>query len=305
MMSTEAFQARARTFSFATHLLPSRHRQPVCQLYTFARALDDLVDEPRPDCQPEDTRAVLSAWRAWLDEPSPARAPDLELATGVFALLHHHRVRVANLQSLIDGVASDLDRSAMTTWPELRTYCMQVASSVGLAICDLLGAGDDPGARGAAVELSIAMQLTNILRDIGTDLAAGRVYLPATELQAHGSSRAHLEHIGHQAGHHGASAIDERFRSLMHFQIARARAHYERGLLGVARLPMDSQWGILVAAKLYAAILDAIENANYDVFSRRAATSIWFKLEQAAHCWAALRVPGAPATRAARPLVRS
>jgi phytoene synthase len=302
-VSIEVFQARARTFSFAAQLLPRRHRQPVGQLYAFARALDDLVDEPRPAAQPEDTRAVLSAWRTWLDQPSLACAPNLELATGVFSLVRDHRLRVANFQSLIDGVASDLDRSVMTSWPELRTYCMQVASSVGLAMCDLLGAGDDASARGAAVELGIAMQLTNILRDIGPDLALGRVYLPATDLEAHGSSRAHLEQIARQVEQRGSSAIDDRFRALMCFQVARARAHYERGLFGIARLPADSQLAILVAARLYAAILDAIERANYDVFSRCAATSTWFKLGQAARCWAARRAPGAPASGAARLMV--
>ena len=86
---------------------------------------------------------------------------------------------------LLDGVSSDLTRSQMGSWAELRRYCVQVASSIGLAMCHLLGAGDDPLARQAAVDLGIAMQLTNILRDVGSDLRAGRVYLPLEELAAH------------------------------------------------------------------------------------------------------------------------
>jgi len=294
-----AFRDRARTFWFAARFLPGDRRAAVGGLYAFARTIDDLVDEPTAPRGPDATRAILRAWRAWLADPSLTDAPDPQVASAVVPLLTQDHVPAVYLQLLVDGVASDLTRPEMGSWPELRTYCVQVASSVGLAMCHLLGAGHDPLARQAAIDLGIAMQLTNILRDVGADLQAGRVYLPRDELVAHGSSREHLAWLAQGVAQRGAVAIDSTFRGLMRVQIARARAHYDRGLGGVRRLPADSQLAIMLAGQLYRAILDAVEAADYDVFSRRAATSARFKLAQAIRWSVALRRPGR--RRRARP----
>ena len=121
---------------------------------------------------PDDVLGQLAAWRGWLEQPTLLAPPDPALAARVTPALLAHGVPPAYLQMLVDGVASDLTRAEMRSWSELRAYCVLVASSVGLAMCHLLGAGDDPLAREAAVELGIAMQLTNILRDVGADLRA-------------------------------------------------------------------------------------------------------------------------------------
>lgn len=289
-ISLPAFHTRARTFWFAARFLPAQTRVAVNGLYSFARAVDDLVDEPTP-YDADQLRSILGGWRAWLDDPlSIETAPDPRLAAQVFPLIVDARVPARYLQLLVDGVASDLDQREVASWPELRDYCFSVASSVGLALCHLLGAGEDPLARAAAVDLGIAMQLTNILRDLWEDLNNGRVYLPADELEAHGSCREHLIWLGSRVATRGASAVDRPFRDLMRAQIGRARAHYRRGLEGIWRLPVDARFGILVAGRLYAAILDVIEAADYDVFSRRAATSSWMKLTSTARWWLALRV---------------
>jgi phytoene synthase len=291
------FRARARTFWFAARFLPPDSRRGVAGLYTFARAVDDLVDEPTGSPGPDATLSILRAWRDWLDAPSTTGAPDRRVGAAVLPVLTQHAVPGAYLQLLVDGVASDVGRRDVESWPELRAYCVQVASSVGLAMCHLLGAGHDPLARQAAIELGIAMQLTNILRDVGADLQVGRVYLPSQELSEHGSSREHLVWLADRVARGRSGALDERFRALMRAQIERARAHYARGLNGVWRLPADSQLAIVLAGQLYAAILDAIEAAEYDVFSRRAATSAWFKLGQAIRWSVAQRVVGAPEGR--------
>jgi phytoene synthase len=273
--------------------LPSDRRAAVAGLYTFARVVDDLADEPTAAPGPDAARAILHRWRAWLEDPSPSGAPDPYVAAAVLPVLVQHRVPPSYLHLLLDGVASDLSRRDMGSWPELRAYCVQVASSVGLAVCHVLGAGDDPLARRAAIDLGIAMQLTNILRDVGPDLQAGRVYLPSDELLACGSSREHLAWLAQGVAQRGAVAIDDTFRELMRAQIARARAHYTRGLAGVWRLPAESRLAILLAGHLYRAILDAIAAADYDVFSRRATTSTRFKVAQAIRWSMALRWPGA------------
>jgi phytoene synthase len=118
------------------------------------------------------------------------------------------------------------------------------------------------------------------------------VYLPRDELAAHGSSREHLVWLAGEVARCGPAALDDPFRGLMRAQIERARAHYPRGLAGVWRLPADCRLAIVLAGHLYQAILDAIEAADYDVFSRRAATSTWYKLTQALHWWVALHRPG-------------
>lgn len=301
--SLPLFRTRARTFWFAARFLPPQTRSSVTALYAFARAVDDLVDEPTA-LDAEQIRSMLSDWRAWLEKPdSPETAPDPRIASVVLPVLLDHRIPAHYLQLLVDGVASDLDRRQVASWPELRDYCFGVASSVGLAMCHLLGAGDDPLARQAAVDLGIGMQLTNILRDLWDDLNNGRVYLPADELAAHGSSREHLLWLGSRVAADGDSAIDGPFRELMRAQIGRARAHYQRGLDGIWRLPAEARFAILVAGRLYAAILDVIEAAEYDVFSRRAATSTWMKLSSTARWWLALRLRPSQTARLLTPEV--
>jgi phytoene synthase len=286
---TDVFRYRARTFWFASRFLPADCRAAVAGLYAFARAVDDLVDEPPPTLAPADVLRQLAAWRAWLEQPSLLPPPDRHLAASLTPALLSRGLPLVYLQMLVDGVASDLSGPRISCWSELRAYCVQVASSVGLAMCHLLGVGDDPLAREAAIDLGIAMQLTNILRDLGADLRAGRVYLPTDDLAAHGYSHDRLVRLAVQVSRSGPGALDTQFRDLMRTQITRARAHYARGMVGVARLPADGRLAILLAVRLYRAILNEIEGADYDVFTRRAATSSWFKLAEVVRCAFALR----------------
>ena len=302
------FRTRARTFWFATQFLPADRRHVVSQLYAFARAVDDLVDEPHPDLTADDVAATLAAWRDWLQHHGASAAacgaaPDPRLAATVRPVLHEYGVPAAYLQLLVDGVASDLARRDVDTWLDLRTYCVQVASSVGMAMCHLLGSGEDPLALDAAVELGIAMQLTNILRDIGGDLDLDRLYIPRDELDAFGYSRQDVLALCARV-RAGQGPVEEAFRALMRTQIARARDHYARGLEGIGRLPAECRLAILVAARLYRAILDEIEAADFDVFRRRASTSTTRKVVEAARCVVMLRLPNrasSPVLPAARP----
>lgn len=299
------FRTQARTFWFATHFLPAHARTAVNGLYWFARAVDDLVDEPG-SLESAQISCILNAWLAWLESPtSPASAPDPRIASKLLPAVVDFAVPARYLQVLVQGVASDLHPQEVACWPELREYCVQVASSVGLAMCHLLGAGDDPLARQAAVELGIAMQLTNILRDLWEDVQIGRLYLPADELAAHGFSRERIFWLGSRVATHGAAAIDDPFRELMRAQIERARAHYQRGMQGIWQLPADARFGILVASRLYEAILSVIEAADYDVFCQRAATSTWMKLSSTARWWFAQRRRRSLVARLAPDFVRS
>jgi phytoene synthase len=283
-------QTKARTFAFASRFLPPEIRSSVAGLYAFCRAVDDLVDEAPPGTPPDELRTRLGAWRAWLEGWPDALCPPDPIAAALAAVIDRHGLPTAYLLLLIDGMESDVERVDVATWPELRTYCFRVASSVGLSMCHVSGVGHDAAALQAAVELGIAMQLTNLLRDVGEDLRSGRVYLPADELARHRYSRGRLVALAYGLAENGPAAMDDDFRMLMAAQIARARAYYARGLDGIPHLPPGCRLPILVAGRLYRAILDEIVAGDYDVFTRRASTSSRRKLGQAARCWAALHL---------------
>jgi phytoene synthase len=265
------FGARARTFSFASRFLPPHRRQAVETLYAFCRTVDDLADEYPPGVG----GPILDAWWRWVDglrrgeeRPVPAPAPgrpaaeNLALAPGLREVVRRFGVPPDYLRLLVEGVRSDTERGAIASFPELRDYCYRVAGTVGLAMCHVLGAAT-PEAYERAERLGIAMQLTNVLRDVGEDLQKGRVYLPADDLTRFAGSEQAL----------AARRVSPAFADLMRYEVARARAYYDAGMPGVFLLPPESRLPILIAGRLYRAILGRIEAQGYDVFSRRAATS--------------------------------
>jgi 15-cis-phytoene synthase len=149
------------------------------------------------------------------------------------------------------------------TFDDLRVFCYRVASVVGLMMCWVIGF-EDPADRERAlphaIDLGIAMQLTNILRDIGEDLDRNRIYLPAEEMKAFGYSEDELRTRTRNAG----------FRKLMEFQVRRARSFYERGNAGIRMLHPRGRFAVNVASDVYREILARVQASNYDVFQRRA-----------------------------------
>jgi phytoene synthase len=290
--------SRARTFALATRFLSRGDRDAVAVLYVFCRTVDDLVDEPPPDMSRAAIAASLAEWRGWLERGLPPRAlpQPTELAAALREVVHEHEVPTRYLTGLIDGVSSDLEPVRVADFAALRRYAVQVAGTVGLVMCHVLGARD-PDALAASVELGIAMQLTNILRDVGADLRADRVYLPIDELAAHGYTPAGLLALGANPTLAGPD-----FEALMRHQIARARGYYERGLVGVWRLPRRTRVAILLAGRLYRAILDEVECSIPAVLTRRVTTSRRRKLSEVAYALAVGAVrPGIPAAIDQRP----
>ncbi len=279
----QTFTAHARTFRFAARFLPASRRQQVTALYAFCRAVDDLADE----LPPEVGVPALDEWVVWLERAQAGQQPPPvstdhggALAGAVLRLRDECGMPVAYLLELVDGARRDATRDSISHFDELRTFCYGTAGTVGLALCYVLGATGE-GARWSAERLGIAMQLTNVLRDIGEDFERGRVYLPEDEMQRFGVTREALRR----------REPDERFAALMQFQIVRARAYYAAAMPGVFLLPRECRMGILLAARLYSAILAQIERQRYDVFSRRAATSTRQKALTAALTYVSLMVP--------------
>ncbi len=263
----ETVMARhAHSFHFAARFLPADVRESVVILYAFCRYVDDLVDEAQSPSDRFEARRELQQWRAWL-KSAAQRCPEPALGSPLQEVLDQCCVPRRHLLDLLDGVESDLGPVHIQSFRELRHYCHQVAATVGLCMAHVLGACS-PQALAAAEELGIAMQLTNILRDVGADLAIGRMYLPQDELAVFQCDADHIVRLA-DAGR----GPDRHFRSLMRFQVERAYFQYERGLEGVPLLPRDVRLSILTAALLYRGILDVIESRRYDVLRQRATTS--------------------------------
>ena len=258
------------SFPVAFRLLPRAKRRAMDALYAFMRVTDDLADEPG---EPAAKRARLADWRAALDASRGGT-----FAHPVFPALAH-TVRTFDippryLHDVIDGVGADIEPVRFASFAELYPYCYRVASAVGLACVRVWGARDGvtpADALAPAEAAGIAFQLTNILRDLGEDVARGRVYLPADEL-AH--FRCPPEEWRTPA-----------FRELMRFQIDRARDYYRRGAALGRLLCPDGAAIFGVMSGTYRALLDEIEARGYDVFTHRCRVPKWRKGIALARGW--------------------
>lgn len=255
----------ARTFALASRLLPGQKRRAVYALYAFCRQADDLVDRA-PAEQRTRTLASFNAYRQQLDDALRGRGEG-PVFREVARVVTAYGIASAPLHELLAGVERDLDIVSFENWEELSMYCEGVASSVGEMCTAVFGVDGDDGVRNHAVRyartLGVAMQLTNILRDVGEDAARGRCYLPLADLAAFGLSR-------DEVLHDCALGSDERWRRLMIFEVARARSLYRAAAPGIALLNRDAQSCASACANGYAAILTAIEAQKHDTITRRA-----------------------------------
>ncbi len=263
----------SHSFHMASRFLPRAKRRAVRALYAFCRKTDDIVDKPPAGKEgPDAAQAALESWRARSLTPiADASAPIVLAWTDARC---HFRIPQRYAEQLIDGVAQDIACPRYETFAALTTYCYGVAATVGLMSMRIIGFSSAE-AIPYALKLSVALQLTNILRDVGEDWRAGRLYLPLEELRLFGLGEGDVE----------AAIVDDRWRKFMRFQIERNRQLYEEALPGIALLHADGRLSIAVAAEMYRAILADIEAHDYDVFSRRAYVSAWKKLKRLPAIW--------------------
>ena len=260
----------SRTFFLASALLPPEKRRAARALYAFCRVTDDLVDRAAGSL--EDTLAELDAWRERALDPHPPADQPVALAWADARA--RYGIPVGYAEQLIDGVARDLTFKRYRTFDELAAYSYGVASTVGLMAMHIIGYGGEQ-ALPYAVKLGVALQVTNILRDVAEDYRAGRVYLPAEELEHFDLTDADLQR----------GRVDHRWRAFMRFQIERNRRLYAEALPGIAALQSEGRFAIAAAAELYRAILTDIEANDYDVFSRRAHISTKGKVARLPKIW--------------------
>lgn len=274
----------SRSFHLASSLLPPAKRMAVRALYAFCRVSDDIVDESA-----DGAASRLAAWRSHALSSHP---PQDDLVAQAWADTRaRYRIPWRYAEQLLEGVARDLQQTRYETFDELAAYAYGVASTVGLMSMHIIGF-QGPEAIPYAVKLGVALQLTNILRDVGEDWRAGRVYLPRQELAAFDLSESDL----------ARGKVDERWRRFMRFQIARNRTLYEEAWPGIGMLHAEGRMAIATAAGVYRAILDDIEDHDYDVFNRRAHVSTWGKLRLLPGLWwrSRVRYTGRHETRSVR-----
>lgn len=274
-------RTHARTFWLASRFLPPEKRSATFALYAFCRVADDLVDVGGGTGR--DTAPVLRTYRQQLDEALAGR-PHGPVFREVARAAQRYGVPSSVLQELLDGVAQDCAPARYATWEDLSRYCEGVASSVGEMCTHVFGVVGDHAVRRRALHhartLGVAMQLTNVLRDVGEDARNGRCYLPDTDLARFGLDRNDV--FSHRIG------ADERWKSLMRFEIQRARGLYAEAMPGIALLSPDARRCAAACAIGYARILGAIEANDFDTFSVRARLGT---VARAAALWSAWRLP--------------
>lgn len=268
-------KTEAKNFYYAFRTLPSAKRRAIYAVYAFCRYCDDVADE---ELRPEDKTRLLSETRDRLREPGLASGDPvfmaLEGAIADFGIPRRY------LEDVIRGVETDLSVSRFQTFDDLRDYCYLVASTVGLICIEIFGY-DDPAAVEYAVDLGIAMQLTNIMRDIKEDADRDRIYIPLDDIARFGYSEREL-----MTGRNNAN-----FRSLMDFQAARARRYFDSGARLFPLLSRESRACAAVLHRLYSRILDRMEETGYDVFERRIGLSLSEKLLLVARLWVGNMTP--------------
>lgn len=253
----------SKSFYFATRFFPPKLARHAHAVYWFCRTTDDLVDEA-PNL--EQGAKGLDGWEAELRyglSGGKVSNPILRLflhVAGECGIPSEYPLE------LVAGCRMDLEKQRYDTYEDLRLFCYRVASCVGLMMCHVIGfTQPEMEGRGKqyAIELGLAMQLTNILRDVSTDLDLARIYFPREDMERFGYSEQDL--------------LERRrtkaFGELMQFEANRARAYYASAMPGIAMLRPEGRFAVEIAAKVYAGILREIERANYDVFSRRAVVS--------------------------------
>lgn len=257
----------ARNFYYSFLLLPSDRRRSMCALYAFLRHTDDLADEPGPRGAKE---RALASWRSALDAAlagDPAGWPGLPALADTVV---RHGMPAQLLHAVIDGVSMDIEPRGYATFDELADYCYRVASVVGLCCLHIWGYRSDGGrAERLAEHCGLALQLTNILRDVRDDARAGRIYLPRDDMARFGVDPAELI---------AAGPPGEGVRELLAFEAERAYAYYDDARQLVPLVDPVGRPVLRTIVGIYRALLDEIVHRDYNVLAGRISLPPWRKI---------------------------
>ena len=276
MTSLAASYARCRTLNrrygttyyWSTYLLPRPKRRHVHALYAFCRLADDIVDTPPPGSEP--VRALGDFGLRFFADLQRGRSDDAVLQAVVHTV-REYSIDADCFRRFLTSMEMDLSITAYPSYHDLLRYMDGSAAVIGEMMLPILEPTAPARARTHARDLGLAFQLTNFLRDVAEDLDRGRVYLPADDVARFGAEAALRER-----------RVTPAWIELMQFEITRARALYQSADAGIEMLPPESARCIAAARRLYSRILDRIEAAGFDVFSRRARVPAYQKFSVAA-----------------------
>jgi phytoene synthase len=267
--------SRDTSFYYSFLVLPPAKRQAIIAVWDFCRAVDDAVDEvdevdtPGDGARGDGQGGRLSAaeeiarWRRELAACFDGGSPQTRQGRALAPLVDSFGLTRQPFESLIEGVEMDLGPRRYETFDDLYEYCIRVASAVGLVCLEIFGARE-PASRQYAIDLGVALQLTNILRDVRGDLEQGRVYIPQEDLRAHGCTEEDLRRESARAGGGVRSAA---VKALLRHQAVRARDYYARAARALPRRDARRLVAAEIMAAIYRGVLDGIERRHYDVFS--------------------------------------
>jgi phytoene synthase len=264
------------SFYYAFRILPASKRRAIYALYSFCRMVDDCVDEEGGEGEEGLARWLAEVHRCYAGRPETELGRELALALVAYPIPR------ACFEDIVAGCRMDLTVRRYATFPELRDYCLKVASAVGLAAIEIFGYEDD-GARQYAVDLGLALQLTNILRDVAVDAARGRLYLPLEDLGRFGVTEAEL-----------LAAIDTKrseppgpaLGALLAFQAERAREHFARADAAFRALPAVDRRSMLSAEMMGAVYRELLRELERRRFPLRQSV---VRLSRPRKAWIALR----------------
>lgn len=274
----------AKSFYFAAKFLPKDKQRPIYALYALCRHVDDEIDEITEESSETEAIEAVERWRAELEniydlvereKPLPPEKAQNPVFLAWHDLLKKYKIPLNLPLELMKGVLMDTRIKRYETFDELYVYCYRVASTVGLMSSEIFGYTGGQQTLDYAEALGIAMQLTNILRDVGEDAEMGRIYLPQEDLRKFDITEDRIF----------SWQFDDKFAELMKFEIGRARAYYSKAEKGIPFLSGETRFTVLLALRLYAKILDEIERLDYNVFKSRAHTTKAQKLLTIPRVW--------------------
>ncbi len=262
-------QQWAKTFYLGTLLLPQEKRKAIWAIYVWCRRTDEIMDSLEASTKSQDELSDnLDEWEENTKNVFKGNIKS-ELDSVLLDTIEKYPQSIQPYLDMIDGQRMDLNKFRYKDFDELKLYCYRVAGTVGLMTQNVMGidsaytsapwsAMPDPSE--AAIALGIANQLTNILRDVGEDRHRGRIYLPQADIERFNYSEEELL----------KGKINKQWKSLMNFQLTRAREWFQKSEDGIKWLSSDARWPVWTSLRLYRGILDSIERLDYDVFNNRA-----------------------------------
>jgi len=277
-LSSRVTRRSRSNFFFAFLALPRHRRDALYAVYAFCRTVDDIADV---GTDPVRQRAGLARWRADIARCYDGGTPEHPIARQLAAAVRDFNLPRAALEAIVEGCEMDLAHATYETAEDLYPYCYRVASAVGLCCIEIFGY-TDPRARDYAVSLGMALQLTNIIRDVGADARLGRVYVPQEDLRKFGVSNEDL-----RAGRYG-----DAFVALMEHEAARARGFYADARAAFPMVDARSLVPAEIMGRIYRALLEEIAGRRFRVFDARVTLPARRKAAIALRCWAGARLVG-------------